>query len=364
LKLTGKTKPQPSPADAPASEISQLSDFEITPPYGTMPPTSKFYVEREADDRCRDYLTQAQAFTLFIQAPRQVGKSSLMLRMVHRAKTKFQRKTVFVDFQKFPEHLLADPENFFIEFCLMIGDALNVPDAIDKFWNSRRTNIIKCSRYITHHVIPKVGDSVILAMDEVERMLVSPFRSDFFGMLRTWHNDRVTDTSFAKLTLMLSSSTEPYLLIDNPNQSPFNIAERVTLRDFTLQEVGTLNDLHGAILTPPEVEALMQLTNGHPFLTRMALFTIAKRAMTFAELQARSISDNGPFGDHLSHFLLKISERPILREALAHICQHQDLDDDTLFHRLKASGLIIRRNKQVVFRNQLYDRYFKERLNV
>jgi hypothetical protein len=294
-----------------------------------------------------------------------MGKSSLMHRMIEQAKTTRQKQSVFIDFQKFPEQFFSKEKDLYIELCLMISEALGVTEAIDRYWSERRTNIMNCSRYLSDYVIPQFNKPFILAMDEVERMLTSPFRANFFGMLRTWHNDRVYNENFAKLSLFLSSSTEPYLFIDHPNQSPFNVAEVFTLLDFTRTEVAELNRRHQAPLTESQVDDLIDLVDGHPFLIRLALYLLATgKVADFKTLLAKATDDAGPFSDHLRHYLLRVLQRPELKEALIFICRHETYEENQIFYRLKGAGLIKREGKRVVFRNKLYDRYFKERLNV
>ena len=104
----------------------------------------------------------------------------------------------------------------------MIGDALDIPQAIERYWVGLQTGIVKCTHYLSDYIIPQLDAPLILAINEVEKMLTSPFRTDFFGMLRTWHNQRFFDESLKQMSLFLSSSTDPYLLIDNPHQSQFN----------------------------------------------------------------------------------------------------------------------------------------------
>lgn len=337
--------------------------IEFEPPYGTMRPDSKFYIMRTADDFCRLQFSKSQATTLFIQAPRQMGKSSLMHQTIYWARQTLHQPSAFVDFQKFSEKSLTDDEDFLVELCLMIGDALDIPEAIDQYWQGPRSNIVKCSRYMTDHIIPQLKTPFILAMDEVERMLTSPLRSDFFGMLRTWHNDRVYDESFAQLTLFLSSSTEPYLFIDNPSQSPFNVAEVISLQDFSLAEVEELNRRHHSPLTKNQVTELMRLVDGHPFLVRSALYRVATGKIDFKALLAQATEDTGPFGDHLHHYLQRVLDKPDVKQALIHICRDHTYEENKIFYRLKGAGLIKKVNQQVILRNNLYDRYFKERFN-
>jgi len=352
---------QPREERPPVREVERLS--EIEPPFGTMRPDSRFYIDREADDVCQQQITGPYAVTLFVEAPMQTGKSSLVRRVLHQARKEHNNQVAFIDFQKFTEQYFQKEEKFFVELCMMMGDALGVPEAIDQYWQGRRTSIVNCSRYVSDHIVPRLEGPLILAMDEVERMVSSPFRSNFFGMLRTWHNNRVYDESFAKMTLLISSSTDSYLLIDNPHQSPFNVATRVPLEDFSVDEVRELNERHDSPLTQSQVDDLMDLVNGHPFLTRVALYQLALEKIDMPTLLAQAVEDNGPFGDHLRHYLRRIVQQPELKQALVRICQQNTWEEKPAYIRLKEAGLIQKYGKEVVPRNKLYERYFEERLN-
>ncbi len=343
-------------------EIESIS--EIEPPYGTMRPDSKFYIERAADDRCREYIGRPYATTLFIQAPRQMGKSSLMRKVLDRVRRELNKRSAFIDFQELPRQYFTDTDetNFLIELCLLIGNALEIPEAIDRYWQGRLANISKCGLYLSKYIIPQVNEPFILAMDEVDRMLSSPFRDNFFGMLRVWHNKRAYDEHFAQMTLFLSSSTEPYLFIENPNQSPFNVAELISLQDFTGAEVEELNRRHNLPLSQSQLDDLMALVAGHPFLIRLALYLLVTEKMDLDTLLAQATADTGPFGEHLRYYLQHVLAQPELKQALADICRDHTYEENRNFHRLKGAGLIKKAGQQVVLRNNLYARYFKERL--
>lgn len=361
---TLQVRPRP-PRSRPSADTRRVRpSFEIEAPFGTMRPDSPFYIEREADEQCWRQLASPYPATLFAQAPMQTGKSSLMHRLLYRVKQSGEQQCAYIDFQKFTEQYLADEENFFIQLCLMIGDALGLPEAIDQYWSGRRTHIVKCSHYLSDYIIPRLKGPFILAMDEVERMQGCPFRGNFFGMLRTWHNNRVDSEQFAQMTLFLSSSTDPYLLIDNPNQSPFNVATPVVLHDFTLDEVAELNGRHHSPLSQTELKQLVDFLDGHPFLTRVALYLLASGKVDLPALLAHATEDNGPFSEHLRHYLRRILRKPELKQALALVVHQRSLEENDVFHRLREAGLIKRRGPQVVFRNKLYEQYFEERLNV
>lgn len=336
---------------------------ELERPYGTISPDSKFYIERRADMDCKTYLGSNQPVTLFVQAPRQMGKSSLMRRTLHLNSRERNTPFAFIDFQEFPDRCFQDETSFLTEFCLTIGDAFNIQESIDEYWNSRRTDIAKCGRYLSEHLIPQIDCNFILAMDEVDKLLACPFRSNFFGMLRTWHNSRPFDHNLARMSLFLSSSTEPYLFIDNPHQSPFNVAERIVLQDFSRSEIEELNQRHHSLLNQEEIERLMTLVGGQPFLIRLALYQIGIGRFDFNTLEAQALDDDGPFADYFMNQLRRVLENPDLKQALTDVYTHKRHQHNQSFYRLEAAGWIKREGKKIVFPNELTDRYLKEHLH-
>ena len=64
-----------------------------------------------------------------------------------------------------------------------------------------------------------------------------------FGLFRSWHNERSLnpDGPWGRLTLAIVYATEAHLFITDLNQSPFNVGTRLTLEDFTFEQVAELN---------------------------------------------------------------------------------------------------------------------------
>lgn len=353
-----------SPGSMPVGEPSK-KEFPLELPYGTVFPTSSFYIERDADRNCILYFQQGRAVTVFVKGPGQVGKSSLMQRINYLVKQKQDVAIAYVNLGRFESPLFGSLEPFLIEFCRQIGDALNISDGIDHYWSTRRGSALaKCSNYMTDHILSGVSKPLILAIDEMGKLLDAPFRNNFFGMLRTWHNDRAYDPKFQRLSLFLSSSTEPHLLIDNPTQSPFNVAQPVELNDFTLDEVRELNQRYSELLSKEQVMKLMDLLNGHPFFTRLALNTVATPKGDLETLFKSASTEESPFYAELSRFWRRISASSELISAVRQICRTQNYPENPVYYRLKGAGLIRRINGNVVMRNKLYERFFAERLGI
>jgi len=200
-------------------------------------------------------------------------------------------------------------------------------------------------------------------LDEVERMFASPFRSDFFSMLRSWHNRRAHGGDWTRLNLALVTSTEPYQLIADLNQSPFNVGMVIELSDFSPEQVAELSGRHGKPIGAKELSRLTELLGGHPYLTRKALFLLGSKRITFKDLLANACEDNGPFGDHLRNYLFRMSDFPELKSGLMSAIKNQRITDEHVFFRLRGAGLVRRVGNEELPRNPLDAEDFGKRLN-
>jgi len=199
-------------------------------------------------------------------------------------------------------------------------------------------------------------------MDNVDRVFDTHFRLDFFGMLRSWHNNRATDPIWRRLDLVLVTSTEPYELIETPNLSPFNVGQLISLQDFSKDEMSILNDRHGAPLSDEQVSELAILLGGHPYLVRRALDLVARRGLTFERLIETAGDQDGPFGDHLKYHLFRLHSQPDLFEALREALRTKKCENDAVFWQLSGAGLIKRNGEYVLPQNKLYGDYFMRHL--
>jgi hypothetical protein len=212
------------------------------------------------------------------------------------------------------------------------------------------------------YVLPETDAPIILALDEVDRLLQTPFHSDFFALLRSWHNSRALDEQWDKLDLVMVISTEPYLLIADVNQSPFNVGLKLYLEDFGDAQVNDLNHRHGAPVAEEEFPQLMELLAGHPYLTRKALYLLVTEDLSWSELLRVAAVDQGPFGDHLRRQQWLLRNEPDLRLALKQVVARQQCDDEMALFRLLQAGLIKGSGDHYTCRCDLYRRYFKDKL--
>lgn len=356
--VTITDSPQPLPTPLPAAQPASLEM-----PEGTMDPQSAFYVERPSDAIALATIKQ-RGVTITIKGPRQMGKSSLLIRTIGEA-IAVEKRVVFMDFQLIDRQALTNVDLFFRQFCSWLTDELEMDGRISDYWSMPLGNSQRTTRYVGRYILKELKSPLVLAMDEVESIFDTDFRSDFFSMLRSWHNSRATSPLWKQLDLVLVTSTEPYQLIENLNQSPFNVGQVIELSDFTIENVNDLNQRHENPLNKAEVERLMNLLGGHPYLVRRALYLVASKRISSNELFSHAVEDRGPFGDHLRYHLFRIHDKPELVKGMQEVTRNKTCRDEKIFFRLRGAGLVRRIDAQtVVARCQLYADYFREHFNV
>lgn len=208
----------------------------------------------------------------------------------------------------------------------------------------------------------KSDSPIILAIDEADRLLETPFHTDFFGMMRSWHNSGAFNPIWEKLKIVMAISTEPYLLIADAQQSPFNVGLKLYLEDFDAAQLQFLNQRHGSPIGDRDFKQFLFLLNGHPYLTRKALYTLRAENLTWVEFVAQAVNDRGPFSDHLRRQLWLVRDESQLQSALRQIISSGTCPDEDACYRLERAGLIKESGDTYVFRCDLYRQYFEEKL--
>ena len=346
--------------NAPLPEFDPRCLEELTAPGGAMTMRDRFYIERTADARLKRELLR-QGTTTTIRAARQTGKSSLLVRGIHHARN--QAKIVHLDMQGVDRDHLESADTFLYYLAgLFIRKLRLEPQELEAAWRSSLGAQDKLSALMEDYILPESGGLVVLALDEADRILDTPFYTDFFALLRAWHNNRALDDLWAQLNIAMVISTEPYLLIADVNQSPFNVGLKLELEDFDAAQLHDLNQRHGSPVAEADFEAFKALLSGHPYLCRKALYTLVAQKLSWSELVQVAAEDDGPFGDHLRrhHWLLR--NEPALQEALRQVIRSNRCSDDQALFRLLRAGLVKGKGDFYTCRCDLYTTYFKDKL--
>jgi hypothetical protein len=209
---------------------------------------------------------------------------------------------------------------------------------------------------------------LLLVFDEVDRAFDYPeSREDLFSMIRSWHERRQrarNESPWKRLQLAIAHATNPALWIKDLSQSPFNVGLGLVLEDFNGQQVADLNQKHGNPLAgPEEVQRLMELVGGHPYLVRIALYTLTVEQWSLAELERVACDPGSPFAHHLNDCLSVVKQDRVLTKEVRSILKRNICSSDAIFQKLWTAGLVQGRSpKAVTMRCRLYHDFLEPRL--
>lgn len=348
--------PQPDPSRGePETTMSQ----RLPPaPGGAIDFDDPYYVPRGFDEKALR-LASTPGQTVVLKGPRQVGKTSLLFRMMDQAQ-KSEKSVAFVDFQVFETAALENSVRFYERLTDSIASELSLPPP------SEPETPQDVTRWMETQVLRPSPKPVVLVIDESERAMWSNFREDLFGMLRSWHNLRGSPIrrDWKKLDLFLVTSTEPALFIQGA-QSPFNVGTIIPMSPFGPEEMNAIHAKYGEPLKPEELERLRLLVSGQPFLVSKALYEVSppSPSLTPNELFTRAAEDNGPFREHLKRFLLALRDIPEVAEAFREVIRGRGTRDERLIYRLESAGLVSGTGGKAVAACPLYQEYFRRHLD-
>ncbi|MGH9847739.1 MAG: AAA-like domain-containing protein, partial [Blastocatellia bacterium] len=147
-------QPDAVPPPTPSAQPRSLDPTKLDSPEGTIDPQSAFYVVRSSDSVALDAI-QRQGVTITIKGPRQMGKSSLLIRTLEKAVEK-KKRAVFLDYQLIERDTLTDADRFYRRFCDWVTDELEMENRVDEFWNSPLGNSQRCTRYFSRYLLKEV----------------------------------------------------------------------------------------------------------------------------------------------------------------------------------------------------------------
>lgn len=332
-------------------------------PEGQVGLASAFYVERPPiEERCYEEIVRPGAL-IRIKAPRQMGKTSLMARVLHQA-TNLGYRTVALSFQLADSKIFSDLDRFLQWFCANIALDLDLPIRLDDYWSAIFGSKVACKSYFERYLLKNTGSPLALGLDEVDRIFQHPeVAADFFGLLRAWHEESKNREIWKKLRLVVVHSTEAYVPMDI-NQSPFNVGLPIELPEFNQYQVQDLAQRYELNWMEQEVKILMDLVGGHPYLVRLALYHITRGDIALEELLETAATDGGIYGDHLRRHLWNLQQHPELAVAAKKVTdglQGVQLESMQAF-KLHSMGLVNLQGNLVTPRCNLYRQYFGDRL--
>jgi transcriptional regulator with XRE-family HTH domain len=364
---SNQTDNRPHSSQIGAAPTPRALEIEVEPglpyPDGPVPLHSPFYIERPPIEALACQEVTQPGCVIRIRAPREMGKSSLMLRLLNFAETQNYR-TVTLDCNQFDSSYLANLNKFLRGFCLRIARELGIDPKLDDYWDEEIGSKLSCTFYFKAYLLKQLNCPVVLVLNEIDRFFEYPqFAQDFFPLLRSWYEEARRDLNFQKLRLVVVYSTEEYVALDI-NHSPFNVGLPLRLPEFSQQQVQDLAQRHGLNWNSDQVTQLMGLVGGHPALIRIALYHICGQKSLEQLLQEANVN-GGIFHYHLWRHWVTLQKHANLIDALATvvIAAQPVFLDPVQAYKLESQGLIRSQEDGFKPRCELYRIYFKQRLS-
>ncbi|MBD2077080.1 AAA-like domain-containing protein [Phormidium sp. FACHB-592] len=357
----------PAEKDLPVILLSDSLALEPELPVGQVPLESTFYIERPPiEAQCYQEIVHPGAL-IRIKAPRQMGKTSLMARMLDQARKQGYR-AVHLSFQLAPSNVLSNVDKLMRWFCLCVSRSLSLPNQLADYWDDIFDGNYNSTSYFEQYLLVATNSPLVIGLDEVDRVFAYPeIANDFFGLLRAWYEkakygDRDSDT-WKKLRLIVIHSTEVYIPM-NLNQSPFNVGLSIELPEFTIEQVQDLTQRYHLDWTLDQIKALMRLVGGHPYLVRVAMYHVAHQAIAFEQVLEQAPTEAGVYSDHLRRHLWNLEQYPELANAFSDvvIAKVPITLRPILAFKLRSLGLVTIVNNHVTPRCELYQQYFSQHL--
>ena len=354
---------QTAPNSNPVNPERLLEFIEPTIPEGQVPLNSPYYLLRPpVEASCYQTIRQPGSLVR-IKAPRRLGKSSLMAKILQYGAQQNYR-TVLLSLQLAERQLFSNLDRFLRWFSASVGLGMGLSNNLEAYWDELFGSKISCKIYFEEYLLAQQSQPLLLALDDVDRLFDYPELADeFFGLLRTWHEQGKNQPVWQKLRLIVAHSTEVYIPL-NVNKSPFNVGLPVELKPFTpeqIRELATRYDLQ----QPQEIATqLIAIADGQPYLTQLALYHLWLNSLTLNELVNTAATSNGIYSEHLRRQWWALEQNPRLAYTFSKVLQQDQPTELELYlgFKLESLGLVKLQGNKATPSCTLYRDYFREKL--
>jgi hypothetical protein len=326
------------------------------------------YVERRADALVAQCCSSGMP--AYVLAPRQMGKTSLMVRCAERLTGEIS--TVVVDLARFGAE--PTPDRWFLGVLATIAEQLDLD--LTSQWKGH-TMMNRGHRFrsvLAGIVTDQVQDRVLLFFDEIDVTTKLAFRGEFFGALRSLYQGRATTPQLDRLNFVLLGTGIAEDFVDDAAMSPFVPAQEIELTDYRLEEAVPLV----AGLKLPEREGMdvlrtvLALTGGHPYLTLRVFRSFHAQPLdewTTESITGRAIRilvEPGVEGDAnlqavaaaMTSDVGSVAGRDLLQALMAIWLDARATIHPHVAARLKAIGIIKSTDGMFQLRNRIYEDVF------
>jgi len=357
-----------------SNPIKNNTDFYVVG--GTLRADAPSYIERDADRELYEHILKGDFCCVL--TPRQMGKSSLMIRTAERLKKQGQRTAIIDLTQIGTEKEKTSADKWYYGIAYRIVRELGIKIKLSDWWQEREKlpALQRLTEFFEDVLLPGTHEPIVIFVDEIDTTIALPFTDDFFAAIRACYNARAANPAYQRLNFVLLGVATPSDLIKDARRTPFNIGHGIQLSDFSLAEAKPLS--LGLCPDPVQGEKMLARilywTGGHPYLTQKLCGIVAHEKLAahsdevidslveknFLALGANRQESNLKF---VSDRLLQ--DRKSSRKRLKlyrRVYREKPVLDDPLsptHTSLKLSGLVLpRTGRMLSIRNRIYEKTF------
>lgn len=364
-------------------EWVSLSSPLITMPAGALLPEDQRYLQRDTDRELIDIINENNQLPLFIKirGAKGTGKSTTLwslqqfLRLEQglvvalvKVGSSILSKQVFERFNSFLYQFTYEVVHEFNK--IFRERELELPDLDEHFENAMSPQIA-CTRYLNDYVFSQFtqAKTLLIDIDDIGYLLEHKSIIDqFFALLKYWNNEQRKRVNLHQEVILpnIVISVPSEIDIENYRASPlYKTGISIELNSFSAAEIKTQAKKYGLNLSKQEIQKLIDLLDGNPELTNIALKTITQEGMEIESLFSNLKELQDLFYDHLDLKKKVLERNPDLKRCFSQIHHRDECNNTNVGEQLRKLGLVkLNEYNGYIISCHFYDKYLSKYLLV